>query len=649
MEEPGILVLEAPMGCGKTEAALMSAEILADKFGLGGICYLLPTMATSNAMFSRVRSWLESIASTSDDGETMGLHLLHSKAELNEDYSRLRTWNTSWMGDDASDAERVVAHQWFGGSKRGLLAPFVVGTVDQLLMAALNTRHVHLRHLGLSDKVVIIDEVHAYDAYMSVYLNRTLAFLGAYGVPVIVLSATLPPSRRVRLIRAYQGKDSTSRRRVKPLPEPARREDGSPAYPLLSAAGLDPSASPQYCVCEQDMRGVEVGFELVADDEEFLVSLLQRSLSQGGCVCVLRNTVARAQSTYRVLRERLGVEVVLTHSRFIAIDRAKSDACLARLLGRDAEVRPKGLVVVATQVMEQSLDVDFDLMVTDIAPIDLLLQRMGRLHRHARGHGECERPEPLRTARCLIVGGVGGEGGLPEFDTGTAAVYEPALLLRTAYALQSIDSGRLVLPDDIAGMVERVYEEMDLLPETWRDAAAEADRTLREHTADRETRAKAWLLTKPLRSRANLDGWMRQYVSMGTETEARAAVRDTPDSLEAIVVRRTDVGYEVLPWVAKDLGVDSFMGDGTQECGDASARAAALCSVSLPQQLCAHYCIASVIAYLEQAGNYAGWQGSRWLRGTLVLPIDERGEARIELDGRTFALRYSREEGLELL
>lgn len=85
------------------------------------------------------------------------------------------------MGDDAKKSveEDVTAHQWFGGRKRGLLSSFVVGTVDQLLMAALKARHVQLRHLGLAGKVVIIDEVHAYDAYMNVYLDRVLTWLGA--------------------------------------------------------------------------------------------------------------------------------------------------------------------------------------------------------------------------------------------------------------------------------------------------------------------------------------------------------------------------------------------------------------------------------------------------------------------------------------
>ena len=186
MDDPGLLIIEAPMGNGKTEASLLCAEVMAAKSGAGGVAYLLPTMATSNAMFSRVEEWLKTVPDSK--GELMrSMQLLHSKAALNPGYSKLRSWGSTWMGDEAKAyvEEGVIAHQWFAGKKRGLLSSFVVGTVDQLLMAALKVKHVQLRHLGLAGKVVVVDEVHAYDAYMNTYLDRILTWLGAYGVPTI--------------------------------------------------------------------------------------------------------------------------------------------------------------------------------------------------------------------------------------------------------------------------------------------------------------------------------------------------------------------------------------------------------------------------------------------------------------------------------
>ena len=263
MDDPGLLIIEAPMGNGKTEASLLCAEVMAAKSGAGGVAYLLPTMATSNAMFSRVEEWLKTVPD-SKGGSMESMQLLHSKAALNPDYSKLRSWGSTWMGDEAKAnvEEGVVAHQWFAGKKRGLLSSFVVGTVDQLLMAALKVKHVQLRHLGLAGKVVVVDEVHAYDAYMNTYLDRILTWLGAYGVPTILLSATLPANRRDELIHAYRGRDRKSARnnsRRKDIPQAPCEESGCPAYPLITtttyAGVLDQG---MYRTCEDLSAGTNV-------------------------------------------------------------------------------------------------------------------------------------------------------------------------------------------------------------------------------------------------------------------------------------------------------------------------------------------------------------------------------------------------------
>lgn len=648
LDKPGLIIIEAPMGEGKTEASLLSAELLAERFACGGMAYLLPTQATSNAMFARIHDWLSSLLGGQPGTVRQDIHLLHGKAELNEEFASLPRWPVGWMGDDGSEEETVIAHQWFSGRKRGLLAPFVVGTVDQLLMAALKAKHAHLRHLGLSGKVVVIDEVHAYDAYMSVYLDRVLEFLGSYHVPTIILSATLPPSRRKQLIQAYCGHSKRGSFRKFDIPEVPRLGEGSPAYPLITISTANDKVAPEYRVVKGSARNTNVLLEYLPEDEELLVSTLKELLEDGGCACVLRDTVARAQSTYQLLKSRLDVEVRLVHARFVALDRVANDERLVRELGASGDERPKSLVVVATQVVEQSLDLDFDLLITDVAPVDLLLQRMGRLHRHPRGEEEQERPPRLRSPRCIITGVDDWNKELPGFSEGIGMVYQPAILWRTIVALRGLceEYEYVQLPKDIAPLVERVYECFDIIGG---EAFEDACRTLNREIHDKEASAKAYLLGSLGGARKpSLDGWMNGPLSLDGEIRGKAVVRDTEETLEVVVVRQTDRGYEVLPWIAERLGVDANLGTGQEEPTIKTARAAALCTVSLPLQMSMPSVIDEVIQTLEQSGTFDGWQRSHWLAGVLPLVLNARGEAMVRCKDREFHLKYSREVGLEV-
>lgn len=676
MDEPGLIIIEAPMGNGKTEASLLCAEILARRFCDGGIAYLLPTMATSNAMFARVEGWLVRLAQ-SCGAPTQSMQLLHSKAVLNPDYARLKQWRSSWMGDGKEENdgdEPIVAHQWFGGTKRGLLASFVVGTVDQLLMAALKTRHVQLRHLGLAGKAVVVDEVHAYDAYMSTYLRRVLTWLGAYGVPTILLSATLPPARRKELMHAYRGHDRSMggrRSRRRDILDAPQLSDGTPAYPLVTSLVRDKDRLPAYGLCALDGAGTDVSIEQLADDGEALLHVLVDALSEGGCACVLRDTVRRAQETYLLLRERLGGEgarIKLVHSRFIGADRLKNDAELLELLGPHSPSRPEKLIVVGTQVMEQSLDIDFDIMVTDIAPIDLLLQRMGRLHRHERGESQCERPPRLRRARCYITGVKDWNAMPPAFSSGIDKVYPKALLLRTILALHGLDNGcggRFVnLPHDIARLVEAVYQEEAersgevvsgslVAPDEWQPEFDDAQRALRKKQDDQEAAAVTWLLGKPeIRRSKDLIGWLRESLSIGDERVARATVRDSQESVEVIAVQEVDGSLHVFPWVKNADGSEPtsrLLGNGDDVPDDDVARLAATCAVNLPPKLSAPWNIAGVVRALEMSFRVPGWQESPWLKGQLVLAFDVAGEATIDTEINVLHLKYSQDTGLELV
>lgn len=643
MEEPGLLIIEAPMGNGKTEASLLCAEILAEKFWDGGVAYLLPTMATSNAMFSRVHSWLEEVCSaTGTSGQS--LQLMHSKAELNQEYTDLR-YKPSSMGDDSE--ESVIAHQWYSGRKRGLLAPFVVGTVDQLLMAALNAKHVHLRHLGLAGKVVIIDEVHAYDAYMNVYLDRALQFLGEYRAPVILLSATLPPDRREALIKAYRGLGK--RASVAPAP---RLPSGEPAYPLITSVSRDKSTEPDYVSCEQSGTSVSVSLEFLPDDDESLLTLLRESLVDGGCACVIRDTVGRAQQTYDLLSNELDAEIKLVHSRFIALDRARNDEELLRLLGPDSSERPASLVVVGTQVIEQSLDIDFDLMVTDIAPMDLLLQRMGRLHRHSRGEGQSQRPKPLRNAKCVITGALDWGEDLPVFDKGITRVYGLAVLWQTALVLRdrlANDAFGIMIPGAIAPLVEQTYEALQLEQcplegEHFDDFICALDKW-KEEIISKQASAKNWLLPK-ISTKGLLNGWMRNRLNLNEESSARVAVRDTQESLEVVLVVGSDECVSLLQRLSEECGVSGYLGSDYEMPDNESARIAATCTVGLPRILALPFRFDQVIQHLE-AQTPLSWSNSHWLKGFLALRVDADGKGSVECGGAVYDIVYTAEKGLE--
>jgi CRISPR-associated helicase Cas3 len=378
--EPGLVIVEAPMGEGKTEAALLAAEALAARSGADGCFVALPTRATTDAMFSRVLRWMQALPGLPVDTSVV---LAHGTANLNDEYRGLL--RRAWIREVGQD-EAGIAHHWLNGRKRGPLAQFVVGTIDQVLFAGLKSRHLMLRHLGLAGKVVIIDECHAYDVFMSRYLDAVLHWLGAYGTPVVLLSATLPAARRAELVRAY---DSGRGAETVALPE-------DPGYPVVVASGMPARAVPAGGAARA------VRLDRLPDDLDVLAGLLRDALAGGGCAVVVRNTVGRVQETADRLVEIFGAdEVTVTHSRFLACDRARLDTDLLRRFGPPGPgvERPARHVVVASQVVEQSLDVDFDLMVTDLAPVDLVLQRTGRLHRHDR-----PRPAGLEQPRCVLVG-----------------------------------------------------------------------------------------------------------------------------------------------------------------------------------------------------------------------------------------------------
>lgn len=322
----GIFILEAPMGSGKTEAALAAAETLASKNGLGGIFFGLPTQATANGIFGRIERWAEH----QSEGTVQAIRLAHGMAELNENYRAL--FHGDAVTNEDGESGGLVAHSWFKGNKQAMLANFVIGTVDQLLMAALKQKHLMLRHLGLAGKVVIIDECHAYDAYMNQYLDMAIRWLGAYRVPVIVLSATLPSSRRSELVKAYLKSFGDKTKSIPDGPWCSSR-----AYPLLTwTDGLD--VRQKAIPCSSDRRRVAI--ERISDDD--LIGRIREAVSAGGCAGVIANTVARAQNIAQTLRDAVpDAEVILFHSHFTMHDRAERERDLLARVGKESTAQSR--------------------------------------------------------------------------------------------------------------------------------------------------------------------------------------------------------------------------------------------------------------------------------------------------------------------
>lgn len=515
---------------------------------------------------------------------------------------------------------------WLRGRRRAGLADFVVGTIDQGLFTALKAKHVALRHLGLAGKVVIVDEVHAADVYMREYLKRALAWLGDYQAPVILMSATLPPAQRDEYIAAY----ASGRGDIEPLP--TEQDD---RYPRITVYDGMTRTAP---LVDKPTPHI-FSLNRLPDDLRTLRRTLDGLLKEGGCAGVICNTVSRAQAAYRALREEFGDDTVLLHSRFIAPDRAQREQRLVVSLGRTGDQRPERLVVVGTQVLEQSLDVDFDIVVSDLAPMDLLFQRAGRLHRHARA----KRPGPLSTPALYLRGVDDWAGNPPGPVRGSISVYGAAPLLRAAAVLS--DRAVLTVPEDIPRLVREAYDVALQAPLGWESAWSVAERQAQTNSLASRQRAQAFLLPDP-QTPENLTGLIDVEVSdpERSEEQGRSQVRDSEDSLEVIALWRDEEGSLRLP-ACSPRHPGALIPEGIEWGTDserALAREMATCTLSLPITLTNEGTIGRVIAELERSVDYSGWQQSPWLRGQLVLVFGPQGYARVA----GFDLHYTPEMGL---
>jgi CRISPR-associated endonuclease/helicase Cas3 len=534
---PQIYLLEDVTGAGKTEAAVALAHRLMKAECADGFYIALPTMATANAMYGRVARVYQALFS-----QHASLVLASGQRDMVQSFSRsiIPPGPSDSDNDQMDESATARCAAWLADhNKRALLAPAGVGTIDQALLAVLHSKHQSLRLLGLFCKVLIVDEVHACDSYMQHVLETLLEFHARAGGSAILLSATLPQRMKQSLLDAFaRGLCSTA---------PAATEM---SYPLATCWG---SAMPNSLVeKELGTRGNVsrvVSIRYVCNELEVMAGI-ESALASGRCVCWIRNTVADAVAAFDRFKSRLPPEkLTLVHARFALKDRLDIEARVLRAFGRDSDPRDRaGQLVIGTQVLEQSIDVDFDLMVTDLAPIDRIIQRAGRLQRHARNQqGQLLSDQNARDERgepCLWVFGPDWTDQ-PE-STWFKAVFPKASkvyahhgqLWLTANALRK---GHVVMPDDARDLIEYVFDANAMLPEDLQRTALEAEG--REH-ADASVALQNTLKLACGYERGGVDWW----------SEARTPTRLGEASV-SVLLARWDTG-RLRTWIDGEHGME---------------------------------------------------------------------------------------------
>lgn len=426
---PGLTLLEAPTGSGKTEAALAYAWRLLDHGVADSIVFALPTQATANAMLARVEAFAAQVFGSAN------IVLAHGKRNFNEAFQRLALSGQRTTAQGKTEAAAQCAAWLASSRKRVFLGQIGVCTVDQVLLSVLPVRHKFVRGFGLNKSVLIVDEVHAYDAYMHGLLGEVLRRQKATGGSVILLSATLPAGVRAKLLGAW----GSSGMNEAPYPALWHTTQGMAA-----------------CITVPDNQRPahrEVAIECLklpgAFPDDAVIGRIIAAAESGALVAVVTNLADDAQRLARLLRGKTKKDVDVFHARYRFMDRLHKEKVVLDNYGRNAP-RNEGRILVATQVVEQSLDLDFDWMLTQICPVDLLFQRLGRLHRHQREH----RPHKFEPPHCTILSVEADDYGLHKLIYGNTRV-----LWRTEQLLTG--QAKIVFPEAYRDWIEQVYQRDD--------------------------------------------------------------------------------------------------------------------------------------------------------------------------------------------
>lgn len=508
-QAPRLILVEYLTGGGKTELALHIGDLLMNRFDLAGTYIAMPTQATSNQMFARVKEYLR----TRYPHENLKPQLVHGGAEQ---YTSSRQHTLSESNQEGNESADDAASWFQQNRKRALLTPYAVGTIDQAMLSVLQAKHHFVRQFGLSRKVIVFDEIHSYDTYMDEIIKRLFGWLHALNSPMILLSATLSRQNRRDILRAVQ----------------AGAEDPSDTiYPRLTVVEHDGQARV-HALPRPKTRAIQI--QPIPSDMNSLLNEVRDLYMQDGCIAIVCNTVSESIEVARALREDEGIdesEVWLLHARFPPAWRAEIERNVLKAFGKDA-TRPKRVILVATQIIEQSLDLDFDLMVSRTAPIDLLIQRIGRLHRHPRP----SRPSHLAKPTLLLRTPAMKTDDVPDFSV-DEAVYERFFLLKTWLCLRGRQEMRI--PGDIDDLVNYVYSdeiELENVSQPYREALAAAADDMGLKNRRSEFRGAQFVIKEPSNKRL-----IGRYSARLSDDEARSIkTRNIRPGLDIICIMDED-------------------------------------------------------------------------------------------------------------
>ncbi|NHB88377.1 CRISPR-associated helicase Cas3' [Photorhabdus tasmaniensis] len=539
-DSPQLFILEDVTGAGKTEAALALTHRLMQIKAADGFYFGLPDMASSNAMFNRIAEHYQQMLST-DDGSKPGIILAHGAREINDQFREaiLALGHSDRNYGETDITTSAQCNQWLADPrKKALLAPVGIGAIDQALLAVLPRRYQALRLFGLNRKVLIVDEVYAADEFMFNLLENLLALHLYQGGSAILLTATLTLKQRQRLTDIWLNAGGLSSQLL-------QKTD----FPLATKISLN-AISP---VIEQPLSSrKDVNREVKVDFLNSFVCCVEKVLSaivQGQCVVWIRNTVDDAIEAYQTLRSLLTEpeRCLLFHSRFVLQHRKEIENHVMTIFGKNShsEIR-RGKALIATQVFQQSLDADADVMISDICPIDDLIQRAGRLQRHTRDsdgvyqHGiKDSRPAPI----LFILAPEWKEQ--PESDwlshnfRSTQYVYRsPARLWLSMRVLRTL--GAIRMPAETRELIDAVYgHAYEQAPEKLK----RQENVLIGEERSQEAKAKSYWL------QWQLYGYCDRSADNWYEDDADIHTRYSDiETVEVLLLKKTDSG-QLVPWV----------------------------------------------------------------------------------------------------
>lgn len=410
-EKGSVFIIEAGTGEGKSEASLWLTYKLLEKKLANGFYFALTTQATSNNIFKRINSFVENTYNN------YSVRLMHGE---------------SFIRDEAIEFLKRLENRFYSNNKKSILYPFGLGTVDQILLSVINAKHADLRMLGLSNKVIIIDELHTYTIFTSILLKDMIKKLREIGCIIIILSATLTKRAKNELLDTNIDNDS---------------------YPLVTKVGKDNSLDYYPFKSRLNSKRIKINF-FEKDYLESVPLILEKA--KEGRVLIILNSVKRTQDLYKALLEQnKDSEVALLHSKFISRKRKQVENEWLEKFGKDSDDNNL-CILVGTQVLEQSLDIDGCVLFTDLCIMDMLLQRLGRLWRFIRERMMKE-PEVFIYTPGKISKDTWEDNKKEYKWNGIAGlIYDEYVLLKTYYAIHKrkyIDSIK-----EMRKLLERVYE-----------------------------------------------------------------------------------------------------------------------------------------------------------------------------------------------